>query len=449
MNRRPGLWVSLCALLLSLGAAPASADRLPERPWLAEWQLPNGLKVAYAERANLPMAVVQVWYRFGSKDEPAGQRGSARAFEKLMFLGSERVRPEDHRRFIERVGGETTALTTEDVTAYHQTVPVEYLDLALELEAERMRSLLIRPESVDVARAFAADEARKQESSPLYRAYLTLMGAMFAGHAYAWAPSGVRSEIEGLSGAGLKLLYDAYYQPSNAMLVIVSSRPADDVKKSVERWFGGLKTAQAPKHPDDPAGAGVARDPAKARVAMQSSSIGLVMTGYKLPAASHADLPALQLCGAILSAGPSSRLHKKLVEGKLAVEIGGQVLSREGGGALIIYARLDGGDAGAVDKVEKAMLAEIERLATAGPTPAELARARGQVLGASLFGGEGATGVANQVGVSWALTGRARAFEGDQVAVRKATAATIKKAAASYLSRGAATVVVANPGGAK
>jgi zinc protease len=139
MNRRPGLWLSACALVLSLRAAPASADKVPERPWLEEWQLPNGLKVAYIERANLPMAVVQVWYRFGSKDEPAGQRGSARAFEKLMFLGSEHVRPEDHRRFIERVGGETTALTTEDVTAFHETVPVEYLDLALQLEAERMR----------------------------------------------------------------------------------------------------------------------------------------------------------------------------------------------------------------------------------------------------------------------------------------------------------------------
>lgn len=446
MNRRPGLWLSVSSVALALCAAPASADRLPERPWLEEWALPNGLKVAYVERANLPMAVVQVWYRFGSKDEPPGQRGSARAFEKLMFLGSDRVRPDDHRRFIERVGGETTALTTEDVTAYHDTVPLEYLDLALELEAERMRHLVIRAESVEAARAFAAEEARKQEASPLYRAYLSLMGAMFAGHAYAWAPSGVRNEIEGLSSAGLQLLYDAFYQPSNALLVVVASRPAEDVKKSVERWFGGLPKAPPPKHPDDPAGSGAARDPNKARVEMQGSPIGLVMIGYKLPVASHADLPALQLCGAILSAGPSSRLHKKLVEGKLADEVGGQVLSREGGGALLMYARMGGGG---VEAAEKAMLAEIERLATAGPTAAELARARGQVLAGSLFGAEGATGVANQIGVSWALTGRTRAFEADQAAVRKATAATIKKAAASYLSRGAATVVVANPGGAK
>jgi zinc protease len=438
--------MSVCALAVTLGAAPASADKLPDRPWLEEWQLANGLQVAYVERPNLPLAVVQVWYRFGSKDEPAGQRGSARAFEKLMQLGSERVRPDDHRRFIERVGGETTALTTEDVTAYHDVVPIEYLDLALELEAERMRHLLIRPEASEAARAFAAEEARKQESSPLYRAYLSLMGAMFAGHAYAWAPSGVRSEIEGLSSVGLKLLYDAYYQPSNALLVIVSSRPADDVKKSVERWFGKLAKAPVPKHPDDPAGAGAARDPNKARVVMQSSPVGLVMVGYKMPAASHPDLPALQLCGAILSAGPSSRLHKKLVGGKVAEEVGGQVLSREGGGALLLYARLGSGDAEAAEKV---MLAEIERLATAGPTPAELTRARGHVLASSMFGGEGATGVANQVGVSWALTGKTRSFQADQAAIRKATAATIKKAAASYLSRGAATVVVANPGGVK
>jgi DNA-binding FadR family transcriptional regulator len=111
-----------------------------------------------------------------------------------------------------------------------------------------------------------------------------------------------------------------------------------------------------------------------------------------------------------------------------------------------LYVAIEAGDVAAA---EKAMLGEIERLATAGPTAAELARARGQVLGGSLFGGEGATGIANQVGVSWALTGKPRSFQGDQAAVRKVTAATIKKAAASYLSRGAATVVVANPGGAK
>lgn len=434
------------ALAMSLRASPAPAAKPAATPWLRQWTLPNGLTVAYIERANLPMATVQVWYRFGSKDEPPGQRGSARAFEKLMFLGSDRVRPEDHRRFIERVGGETTALTTEDITAYHDTVPIEYLDMALELEAERMRHLLIRAESVDGARAFADEEARKQEASPLYRAYLKLMATMFAGHAYAWAPSGVRSEIAGLSAAGLKLLYDAYYQPNNALLIIVGSRPPSDVEASVQKWFGSIPKGPEPKHPDSPAGAAAAPDASKSHVTLQSSPIGLVMVGYRLPEAKDAMMPSLQLAGAVLSGGAASRLHRKLVGGKLADEVGGQVLSREGGGALLLYARYGGSDAAAV---EKALVEEIERLAKAPPTAAELARARGQVLGASIFGGEGATGLANQVGVSWALTGQADAFEKDRAALRRVDAATIKKAAASYFGRAAATVVVADPRGAK
>jgi zinc protease len=432
-------------LSLVLGSASVARAQAPARPKAAAkspsirtWKLPNGMTVAHAERAALSMVTVQVWYRFGSRDEPAGQRGAARALERLMFEGSKRMRPDHHRRYIEKVGGDSTSLTTEDVTAYHNAVPAQYLDLALELEAERMRDLEIAADNVARVTATLGDEARKQESSPLFRAYLQIIASAFSGQDYAWGPHGVRGEIEALSADKLKALYDAYYRPSNALLVVVGAVSAAEVEKAVTRRFGSIAKTEVPRRePID----GKAPGGGPHRLEMGGSPIGLAFVGYRLAPASHADTPALQVLGAILTGGPSSRLHKRLVGGKLADEIGGQVLVREGPGLLVAYARVAaGGDAAAV---EKALLGEIDKIATQGPGAADLKRARGQILGAAWFGMESATGMANQIGVSWTLTGMPDAFLADIGRVEKVTAAAVKKVAATYLARTRAHVVVA------
>ncbi|HLU67222.1 MAG TPA: pitrilysin family protein [Kofleriaceae bacterium] len=418
--------------------AAASAAASP----LRTFALDNGLTVVHVERPGLPMVTVQVWYRFGSRHEPAGQRGAARVIEKIMFDGSARVRPEQHRRSIEQVGGQTTSLTTEDVTAYHNTVPVEYLDLALALEADRMRGLLIRQDSVEAAARQVADEARQQESSPLYRVYLGLLGAAFRGGSYSWAPSGARADLEALTAEQVKALYDRHYQPSSALLVVVGGASAEAVDAAVKKRFGPVEGTGAPPPAPPPPGEG-----APGRTSMVGSPVGLVMVGYRLPPASHDDIPALQVAGAILSAGTSARLHKQLVARKVVEEVGGQVLVRQGGGLLIAYARFPGDrDAGAV---EKALLGEIERLATRGPSAAELRRARAQVVSAGWLGTESATGLANQIGVSWGLTGKPGDFLAELGRIEGVTAAQVKKAAATYLARDKAFVAVAGPTGAR
>ena len=437
--------LSLAALILGASAAHAQAQApgpaADASGQLRTFNLDNGLTVVHVERRGLPMVTVQVWYRFGSRHEPAGRRGAARLLERLMFDGSARVRPDHHRQYIERVGGQVTALTTEDVTAYHNAVPVEYLDLALELEAERMRNLFIRPDSVAAAAQQVAEEARRQESSPLYRVYLDLLATAFKGGAYAWPPSGVRGELEGITADEVKALYDAHYVPGNALLVVVGGVDAAAVDAAVKARFGRLEGA-AP-----PAQAPAIGDAAPGRASLAGSPVGLIMAGYRLPPSSHADVPALQVAGAILTGGPSSRLHGALVKKKIAEEIGGQVLVRQGAGLLIVFARFPG-DADPAP-VEKALLAEVERLATRGPTAAELARARGQVSAAGWFGVESATGMANQIGVSWALGGDPGRFMQELAAVDKVTAAQVKKAAATYLARARASIAAAGPTGAR
>src|SRR6185295_12155525 len=123
-------------------AAPATAAALPSPKLdVKAWSLANGLKVLFLADHKAPIATVQVFYHAGSKDEHVGIRGVAHMFEHMMFKGSEHVPPEQHSRLLKEVGGQVNAFTTEDLTAYHDTIPPSYVGFALELVAERMRNL--------------------------------------------------------------------------------------------------------------------------------------------------------------------------------------------------------------------------------------------------------------------------------------------------------------------
>ena len=222
-------------------------------------------------------------------------------------------------------------------------------------------------------------------------------------------------------------------------MVVVGGAPADQVKAAVAHSFGSIARAPAPKRPgsDRP-------EPLQTQLRQKElagSPVGLVLVGYHLPPASDASGPALQVLGALLTGGPHARLQR-LVDRKLAAEVGGQVLAHRNGGLLLAYARAASGHS--LDSIEGAMLAEISRLASEGPRPDELARARQQVLDNAWFGMESATGLANQLGVAWALEGDAARLPVELDAVGKVTAADVKKAAATYLDRTKATLVLAS-----
>src|SRR3569832_1447142 len=160
--------VAAATLALSLLSAPLAAAAAPKpgqslagpRLDVKSWQLDNGLKVLFLANHEAPVATVQIFYHVGSKDEHVGNRGVAHMFEHLMFKGSEHVPPEAHARLLKEVGGQVNAFTTEDVTAYRQTVPPSYVDFAVKLEAERLRGLRLFPATVDSERKVVEEEKR-------------------------------------------------------------------------------------------------------------------------------------------------------------------------------------------------------------------------------------------------------------------------------------------------
>src|ERR1700690_2595501 len=150
--------------------APASAPAKPPAksaltlPSLETFTLDNGLQVAFMHREGAPVVSVEVWYHVGSKDEPRDRRGSAHMFEHMMFKGTEHVRPEAHAQFITGIGGYANATTEEDATHYIDNVPADYLDFALELEAERMRGLLFRKDMITTEKEVVKEEIRQQDN---------------------------------------------------------------------------------------------------------------------------------------------------------------------------------------------------------------------------------------------------------------------------------------------
>src|SRR5688572_18024549 len=158
----------LCMVLLvmvvtgsaAVARTPGSGELAP--PAVTEWTLDNGLQVVHVAESRAPVVSVQVWYRAGTRDEAQGRRGMARLFERLLFEGTKRVQPDEHSRMIDDLGGKSAAFTSEDTTSFQDTLPAQYLDFALQLEAERMRGLLFRQSALNDARdALKADLREK------------------------------------------------------------------------------------------------------------------------------------------------------------------------------------------------------------------------------------------------------------------------------------------------
>jgi zinc protease len=229
--------------------AAAVSTAMAHMPKVETFELSNGLKVAFLRVDSAPVVAVQVWYHAGSKDEPRDRRGSAHMFEHMMFKGTLHVRPEAHAQFLGGVGGYVNAQTDEDATHYIDTVPADYLDFAVELEAERMRNLMFRPDMIATEKEVVKEEIRQQENSPIAKGFLRFLDIAYTKHPYAWTAGGTIKDLDQTTPQDLEKFYNAYYQPNNAMLVVVGKATTEQVKASAEKWFGKIPKGAEPPRP--------------------------------------------------------------------------------------------------------------------------------------------------------------------------------------------------------
>ena len=425
---------------------PKGAGKLPA---IETFELPNGLKVAVLANDAAPVVAVQVWYHAGSKDEPRDRRGSAHMFEHIMFKGTKYMRSEAHAQFLNGLGGVVNAQTDEDATHFINTVPAEYMDFVVRLEADRMRNLVFRPDMIATEREVVKEEIRQRENSPLQKGFLRFLSIAFTKHPYAWTSGGTIKDLDQTSPEDLKKFYDAYYQPSNALLVVVGKTNAAAVKASAEKWFGPIAKGAAAPRPSQQAAEPA--QTAKRREVVEPGQIGLALVGYHVPPAKEKDIYALQVASIILGAGESSRLKLRLkandpkTKRPFALEGGMEAFIREEPGIVIaLGAFLDPSQA---DPVEAAILDEVAKLARTGPTADELRKSKNQVQAGFLFSLENAQGLAEAIGRSWILTGDATAFMRDVEEIEKITTADVARVVKKYMTPDKATIVVIPPRG--
>ena len=343
-----------------------------------KFTLPNGLEVILHEDHTLPLVAVNVWYNVGSKDEEIGRTGFAHLFEHMMFEGSKN----HNKSFFEplqKVGGNLNGSTSSDRTNYWETLPANYLELALWLESDRMGFLLdaLDQSRFDIQRDVVKNERRQSyENRPYGMAYLALQPAVYPSpHPYSWPTIGSQEDLEAASLEDVKDFFRLYYAPSNASIVIAGDIDPEEARNSVERYFGDI----APGPPITRLGRMDSDLRGEVTLTMrdkvQLPRLYLVWPTVPLFDPDEAPLDVLAM---VLGDGKSSRLSRILVyEKQIArdVSIGNYAQSLAGEFQIQVTANSEQD----MREVQKIVEEEVDRLKAEPPTEIELARAKNRI----------------------------------------------------------------------
>ena len=394
-------------------AAPASAASrlpffsltLPPRP-LRQRKLANGLQVVSLPTRGGATVSVQVWYRVGGKDDPAGRSGFAHLFEHMMFKKTRHMASEMFDRLTEDVGGLNNAFTAEDMTGYQNEVPSNHLERLLWAEAERMANLQVDQASFDSERKVVIEELRERVlADPYGRLFNALSTHAFERHPYQRPVIGSEADLNAATLDDVKRFHATYYRPDNALLIVVGDFDAAQLDGWIDRYFGRLTTPSAaiPRVTE--------REPPRtqdSRVTIQAPNVPLpaVAMVWKGPPASHADAPALEMAQALLSAGDSSRMNEALVYTAQAAQAAGFAAELYAdAGLLAAYAIAASGQD--LRKLETALIAQITSLARGRVGFAELDKVRTQLLTAAVLARQTPQGQADAIGRAVFLHGDA------------------------------------------
>jgi zinc protease len=306
-----------------------------------EFTLDNGLRVIVHEDPTVQIAVLNILYDVGSRDEREDKTGFAHLFEHLMFGGSVNIASYDEP--LQMVGGENNAFTNTDITNYYLTVPATNLETGFWLESDRMLSLSFDPKVLDVQRKVVVEEFKQRYlNQPYGDVWLKLRPLSYQVHPYKWATIGKEvSHIENATMDDVKDFFFRYYIPSNAILVVAGNVTVDRVKQLAEKWFGPIPSGKKPVRnlPTEPPQQSKRTLTVEAKVPANA-----LYKTYHMPGRFHKDYYAADLLSDILSRGHSSRLYNQLVKEKeIFTAISSFVLGTIDPGQLVISGRTKDG----------------------------------------------------------------------------------------------------------
>jgi predicted Zn-dependent peptidase len=342
-------------------------------------QLDNGLQIVLSPDSRTPIVAVNLWYAVGSRNEERGRTGFAHLFEHMMFQGSANVAKGEHFALVQAAGGTLNASTWTDRTNYFETLPAHELELGLWLESDRMASLLpaMTQEKLDNQRDVVKNERRFSVDNQPYGTAEERMQALLwpTGHPYHHSTIGSMEDLSAASLDDVSRFFATYYAPNNAVLTVAGDIDRDHALAAIERHFGPI-----PANPDLPPPPPMEVPPILGtgirEVVEDQVELPRVHLAYRIAPFGTPDHEAVNVASDLLGTGRASRLYRSLVrEQQLAADVAAFVFPwAHGSTALGIWATAR--PEVAVETLEEKLLAEIDQLATDGPTDDELARAR-------------------------------------------------------------------------
>lgn len=323
-----------------------------------KFTLANGLRVIVHEDHTTPMAVLNVMYDVGARDEDPKKTGFAHLFEHLMFGGS--INIPDYDEPLQMAGGENNAFTTSDLTNYYITLPAENIETAFWLESDRMLSLAFDEKSLDVQRKVVSEEFKEHYiNKPYGDVWHKMRDLAYSTHPYKWMTIGKElSHIEDAKLEDVKAFFFKYYRPVNAILVVGGHVTLEQVKTLTEKWFGDIPSGEKipRKLPVEPKQTAAHKLEVKANVPLDA-----LYKCYHMPGRVEKQYYAVDLISDILGGGASSRLNQVLVkEKKLFSNIDCYHFGTLDAGLLTIEGKLVKGVK--MKDAEKAVQIEIDKI---------------------------------------------------------------------------------------
>jgi zinc protease len=427
------LYFAVC-VSAAFGAETADVS-IPKIPY-EKYTLPNGMDVILHEDHSTPIVGVNLWYRVGSKNEVPGRTGFAHLFEHLMFQGSKHF-DQDYFLPLQKAGGRVNGNTNSDRTNFWETVPSNFLELALWMESDRMAFLLpaMTQDRLENQRSVVKNERRQSyENRPYGLAGETIMAALLPPeHPYSWTTIGSMADIDAASREDVAVFFRRYYHPGNASLCIAGDFDPAAAKRLVEKYFGPIPTG--PKVEKLKPWIPELKESKRIRM---TDRVGLARLYLNWPTVPKfaADDAELEVLADILAGGKTSRLYRRLVrDEQIAQDVSASQGSEENFGMFTVTATArPGKELGALEAI---VAEELQRIQDESPNQTEIDRslARGETaIARSLEGISDSGGRAYRLNMYNVLTGDPGYLAKDFARIRKVDPQGVKRVAKKYLS---------------
>ncbi|MFP4605309.1 MAG: M16 family metallopeptidase [Bacteroidales bacterium] len=347
-----------------------------------KYLLDNGLRLIVHQDTSTPIATVNLLYNVGSKHETPDKTGFAHLFEHLMFEGSVNIPAYDTP--LQIAGGENNAFTSNDITNYYLTLPLQNIETAFWLESDRMLGLNLTKEKLEIQKNVVIEEFNQRYiNQPYGDAHLTLRPMAYKVHPYRWPTIGRdMSHIRNATLEDVKEFFYHHYAPNNAILTVVANEKPEKIRSLVEKWFGSIPRREITEReiPQEPP----QKEPRKKTIKNKDVPHNVLFKAYHICGHTHPDYHATDLISDILANGKSSRLYQSMVkEKKIFSQIDAHITGDIDPGLLMINGSIANGTP--IEKAESELNNELKKLTEKKIPEQELEKVKNKVEATHTF----------------------------------------------------------------